>query len=58
MANFELYKIFVLVAKEKNITKASEILSISQPAVTKHIQNLERELNATLFIREKRYAIN
>ena len=58
MANFELYKIFVLVAKEKNITKASEILNISQPAVTKHIQNLENELNTVLFIREKRYAIN
>lgn len=58
MANFELYKIFVLVAKEKNITKASEILSISQPAVTKHIQNLEREMNTILFTRDKRYAIN
>ena len=58
MANFELYKIFVLVAKEKNITKASEILNISQPAVTKHIQNLENELNTILFIREKRYATN
>ena len=58
MANFELYKIFVLVAKEKNITKASEMLNISQPAVTKHIQNLESELKTILFTRTKRYAIN
>lgn len=53
MANLELYKIFVLVAKEKNITKASEILNISQPAITKHIKNLENELNTILFTRFK-----
>ena len=41
MINLELYKIFVIVAKEKNITRASEKLNISQPAVTKHIKNLE-----------------
>ena len=51
MINLELYKIFVLVAKEKNITKASEILHISQPAVTKHIKNLEDELQVRLFNR-------
>lgn len=53
MANLELYKIFILVAKEKNITKASEILNISQPAITKHIKNLENELNTILFTRAK-----
>ena len=53
MANLELYKIFIFVAKEKNITKASEILNISQPAITKHIKNLENELNTNLFIRAK-----
>ena len=41
MVNLELYRIFTIVAKEENITKASEILHISQPAVTKHIKNLE-----------------
>ncbi len=51
MVNLELYKIFALVAREKNITKASEILHISQPAVTKHIQNLENFLNVKLFNR-------
>lgn len=44
MVNLELYKIFKIVADEENITKASEKLNISQPAVTKHIQNLENEL--------------
>lgn len=51
MTNLELYKIFVIVAKEENLTKASEKLYISQPAVTKHIKNLEETLNTKLFIR-------
>lgn len=53
MINLELYKIFVFVVKEENITKASEKLSISQPAVTKHIKNLEEQLGVTLFKRNK-----
>jgi DNA-binding transcriptional LysR family regulator len=44
MVNLELYKIFKSVADEENLTRASEILNISQPAVTKHIHNLENEL--------------
>jgi len=51
MANLELYKIFIQVADEKNITRASEKLHISQPAVTRHIKNLENELNMVLFNR-------
>lgn len=53
MVNLELYKIFKIVADEENLTKASEILHISQPAVTKHIKNLENELNVQLFKRSK-----
>lgn len=51
MIDLELYKIFVVVAEEKNITKASEKLNISQPAITKHIKNLENQLNIILFER-------
>lgn len=51
MASLDLYKIFVIVANERNITRASERLSISQPAVTRHIKNLEGELNTVLFHR-------
>lgn len=51
MASLELYKIFVEVAKEKNLTRASEKLHISQPAVTRHIKSLENELNIVLFKR-------
>ncbi len=53
MINLELYRIFKIVADEENLTKASEILHISQPAVTKHIKNLENELNVKLFKRSK-----
>lgn len=58
MPNLELYKIFLEVANEKNITRASEKLNISQPAVTRHIKNLESQLNLVLFNRTKRNGIN
>lgn len=45
MVDFELYRIFVAVAEERNITKASEKLNISQPALTKQIKNLENFLS-------------
>lgn len=53
MINLELYRIFAIVANEENLTRASNILHISQPAVTKHIKNLENELNVKLFKRCK-----
>ena len=54
MVNLDLYKIFVVVANELNITKASEKLNISQPAVTKHIKNLENIIGITLFKRSNK----
>lgn len=54
MINLELYKIFYVVAVNKNITKASLELNISQPAVTKHIKNLEEQLNVVLFNRTRK----
>ncbi|MCI9280883.1 MAG: LysR family transcriptional regulator [Bacilli bacterium] len=51
MINLELYKVFYAVAETGNITKASEQLHISQPAITKQIKNLENELGTPLFIR-------
>ena len=53
MIDYELYRIFVKVAEEKNITSASEKMNISQPAVTKRIKNLESLLNVKLFDRSK-----
>ena len=52
MINLELYRIFVTVANEGNITKASEMLHVSQPAITKQIKNLEDQLNIKLFERK------
>lgn len=57
MVNLELYRIFLVVADTGNITKASEKLNISQPAVTKHIKNLEDSLGNPLFIRTKKGVI-
>ena len=55
--NFELYKIFYVVATNKSITKGAGVLMITQPAVTQTIQNLESTLNTTLFIRTKKGVI-
>lgn len=54
MIDFELYRIFVAVAKEENITKASEQLAVSQPAITKQIKNLENQLSLKLFERKSK----
>lgn len=40
--------------KTKNITRAAEELFMTQPALTKRLQNLEQELDATLTIRSRR----
>lgn len=54
MIDFELYRIFVAVAKEENITKASQNLNISQPAITKQIKNLENQLSIKLLERKSK----
>lgn len=51
--NFEYYKIFYNVAKNKNITKTANDLMISQPAISKSIKNLEDQIGCTLFTRNK-----
>ena len=55
--DFELYRVFYTVANHKNITKASEELNISQPAISKSIKNLEEQLGGQLFVRTKRGVI-
>ncbi len=44
-------KVFHTVAQRLSFTKAASELYITQPAVTKHIKELEHQLNAQLFVR-------
>ncbi|MBU0729627.1 MAG: LysR family transcriptional regulator [Proteobacteria bacterium] len=44
-------KIFSSVYREKSFTKASSALHISQPTISEHIKNLEKELGCNLFDR-------
>lgn len=55
--NFELYKMFYVVANNKSISKGAEELMISQPAVTQSIKVLEGQLGVTLFVRTKKGVI-
>lgn len=49
--NLEYYKIFYYVTKYQSITQAAEVLSISQPAVSQAVKNLEKALGCKLFVR-------
>ncbi len=46
-------KTLLAVAEQQNFTKAAEQLSLTQPAVSHHISQLEEEFGVTLFIRGK-----
>lgn len=45
---------FVTVYKERSFSKAAEKLALTQPAVTKRVQSLEKQLNSSLFERLQR----
>lgn len=52
--NLNLYRVFYIVAKTKSFSESSKVLHISQPAISKHVQNLEYELDTLLFYRTNR----
>lgn len=49
-------RILHAISNEGSFKKAAEKLYISQPAVSLQVQNLERQLNAPIFYRDKRKA--
>ncbi len=49
-----ILRYFLAVAREKNITRAAEILHISQPSLSKQLMDFEEQLGKKLFIRGKR----
>ena len=46
-------KYFLMVAREENITKAANLLHITQPTLSRQLIQLEEELGTTLFHRSK-----
>ncbi|MCX7920695.1 MAG: LysR family transcriptional regulator [Clostridia bacterium] len=52
--NTELYRTFFTVAQEGSISKAAELLYITQPAVSRAIQQLEEKSGCALFFRTPR----
>ena len=44
---------FLMVAREENITKAANLLHLTQPTLSRQLMQLEEELGVTLFRRSK-----
>ena len=45
---------FLAIAREQNMTKAADIVHVSQPALSKQMKELESELGVKLFNRQGR----
>ena len=52
--NLQQLEYFKVIAETKNFTIASNILAVTQPALSKAISKLEEELDVNLFEREGR----
>ncbi|WXR60592.1 selenium metabolism-associated LysR family transcriptional regulator [Peptostreptococcaceae bacterium AGR-M142] len=53
--DFKQLETFVMVAKLKSFSKAADKLFLTQPTVSNHIQNLEKELKSILINRQSKY---
>jgi DNA-binding transcriptional LysR family regulator len=51
--DFRHIRAFIAVADASSVTKAAARLHITQPPLTRHIHQLERELGVTLFVRHR-----
>ena len=45
-------KYFIAVAQERSITRASEVLHVTQPTLSRQLRDLEREVGCSLFHRD------
>lgn len=54
ITNLEYYKVFYFAAKAGSLTTAAKQLSISQPAVSQSLKQLEDQLGVSLFYRASR----
>ncbi|MGY6648277.1 LysR family transcriptional regulator [Wenyingzhuangia sp. IMCC45574] len=54
MINLEWLRTFRAVYTTKSLSKASELLNVSQPTVSQHIRSLEMHVNQKLFIRKSK----
>lgn len=54
LTNLEYYRVFYYAARTGSLTLAAEQLSVSQPAVSQSLQQLETSLGAKLFVRNSR----
>lgn len=49
-----ILRYFLAVAREENITKAAELLHITQPTLSRQLAQLEEDVGVTLFSRGAR----
>lgn len=52
-----LLEYFLAVVREENISRAAEVLHVTQPTLSRQMKELEDELHTTLFIRGKRLTL-
>ena len=50
-----LLQYFLMVAQEENITKAAELLPLTQPTLSRQLAQLEKELGEKLFVRGRHF---
>ena len=55
--NFEYYKVFYVIAKNRNITKAANELNITQPSISRMLKTMEEQMDTKLFIRKTKGVI-
>lgn len=52
--NLNLYKSFIEVYKNENVSAAAKVLNLTQPTVSYSIKELESQLNVKLFLQRQR----